>query len=580
MRGLRFAAACRAVEREGGLAPITVRPPILDTPTLTIYDIAPTPLVGNTPGWTWHSLLAPAPNASEGPEWEAACRASGPVSKKLASYLTIMLLLYGLASALTCSFWGSLSDRVGRKPLLLLDTFGSCTDPIAMGCVYLFPERFGISFIVVLMTLRGLLGGEVMSTSVGNAYFADATAGSKTGVLSLTTGTFFGGAMLGPLFGAAVFRWTGILILPYVALIVLNVIQAVALLAVIPESLSPGRMRTERLRQTAASREHALARREEAARWRAARKSTVGLLFLRLWRRMVSVIEPMAVLLPKLIEEDGSPSKADAEPAALAPKRKWRKGRRDWNLFLVALCYGLQMCVAGLGPVKLLYSQHQFDWTAEDLGFYITFSSATKLVVLLVVLPLGIRLFKPTAPTPSRLRPSSEEALERDDPQAALSALTAAQKAWDEEAAQLKLVTDSQFDLRLARTSTIVAGLSYLVFAVPSPHESMFLLGTACVSLASGDIPALTSLALSLAPPTDSGRVLASLGVLSSLVAQVFGPPVFSAIYIRTVDFFPTFCFVVAAGWFAVAYIPSILVNLEDEKMDDEQGTAEPLLAQ
>lgn len=39
----------------------------------------------------------------------------------------------------------------------------------------------------------------------------------------------------------------------------------------------------------------------------------------------------------------------------------------------------------------------------------------------------------------------------------------------------------------------------------------------------------------------------------------------FGAVYVLSVDWMPSFVFVVAAAWFALAYIPSVLVRLTDD---------------
>lgn len=78
-------------------------------------------------------------------------------------YAGILVSAFSLAEALTGMFWGGLSDRIGRKPVLLSGCFGTILSLLLVG--------FAPNFWVALLgrALGGLLNGNigVIQTMVG-----------------------------------------------------------------------------------------------------------------------------------------------------------------------------------------------------------------------------------------------------------------------------------------------------------------------------------------------------------------------------------------------------------------------------
>ena len=83
--------------------------------------------------------------------------------KNAALYAGTLISSFALAEALTGVAWGSLSDRVGRKPVLLLGCFGTMLSLLLMG----FATNFWLALLARL--LGGLLNGNigVIQTMVG-----------------------------------------------------------------------------------------------------------------------------------------------------------------------------------------------------------------------------------------------------------------------------------------------------------------------------------------------------------------------------------------------------------------------------
>lgn len=87
----------------------------------------------------------------------------GEDNDNAALYTGILISSFSLSEAITGMFWGGLSDRVGRKPVLLLGSLGTMLSMLMTG----FAQTFW--FALLARILGGLLNGNiaVIQTMVG-----------------------------------------------------------------------------------------------------------------------------------------------------------------------------------------------------------------------------------------------------------------------------------------------------------------------------------------------------------------------------------------------------------------------------
>lgn len=78
----------------------------------------------------------------------------------------LLYSVYSFAQLIFSPFWGGLSDRIGRRPIMLISTLGSCLAYVLFG----FAHSFAVLFISRL--LAGMMGGNI---STAQAYVADVT---------------------------------------------------------------------------------------------------------------------------------------------------------------------------------------------------------------------------------------------------------------------------------------------------------------------------------------------------------------------------------------------------------------------
>ncbi len=105
---------------------------------------------------------------------------------------------YSLMQFLFVPFWGRLSDRIGRRPIILMSVFGSFISYLIFG----FANSLAVLFISRL--LAGFMGANI---STAQAYIADTTTFEERAKFMGLIGASFGvGFMLGPMVGGMMSR--------------------------------------------------------------------------------------------------------------------------------------------------------------------------------------------------------------------------------------------------------------------------------------------------------------------------------------------------------------------------------------
>lgn len=143
--------------------------------------------------------------------------------------LGLMMAIFSIMQFIFAPIWGTLSDRFGRKPILLIGVFGN-----ALSMLF-----FGLSNQMWMMYtsrgLAGILSSATMPTAM--AYIGDTTdeknRGGGMGVIGAAMGV---GMVLGPGIGGTLAQTS--LSTPFFVSAGLSVIAMVFILMVLPESLA------------------------------------------------------------------------------------------------------------------------------------------------------------------------------------------------------------------------------------------------------------------------------------------------------------------------------------------------------
>jgi multidrug resistance protein len=113
--------------------------------------------------------------------------------------LGLMLSAYAAAQFVFAPLWGRLSDRVGRRPVLLATIAGTAVSLLALGLA---------RSLTAIFAARLLAGAFAANVSVASAYVADATdEHERTRWMGLIGAAFGIGFVLGPAIGALLAPW-------------------------------------------------------------------------------------------------------------------------------------------------------------------------------------------------------------------------------------------------------------------------------------------------------------------------------------------------------------------------------------
>ncbi len=147
---------------------------------------------------------------------------------------TPILGIYSLCQLLAAPLWGRLSDRFGRRPILISSMFGACLSYLLLAATHSVP---------MLFVARGLAGFMAGNLAAAMAYASDISAPSDRARSLGTVGAAIGiGFMLGPAIGGSLagnHPENANFVLPALVAASLSVLAMLLVIFVLPESLSP-----------------------------------------------------------------------------------------------------------------------------------------------------------------------------------------------------------------------------------------------------------------------------------------------------------------------------------------------------
>lgn len=156
-------------------------------------------------------------------------------TQDIAPYVGVMTALYAAMQFLFAPMLGALSDRLGRRPVLLVSLAGATVNYLIMAFA---PQLW------MLLLGRAVAGLTSANMSVASAYITDVSPPDKRASrFGLFNAMFGAGFIIGPVLGG----WLGDewLRLPFIAAAVLNAGNFLLALFILPESRAPSRVRLD-----------------------------------------------------------------------------------------------------------------------------------------------------------------------------------------------------------------------------------------------------------------------------------------------------------------------------------------------
>jgi MFS family permease len=164
------------------------------------------------------------------PIYSQSFGASGLVVGVIMASFSAMQFLFAPA-------WGRLSDRIGRRPVLLVSTAGAAVSYAVFGYGSTFSGATALGILLASRVLAGVCGANI---TVAQAYIADVTPPEQRSKRMGLIGMGFGlGFIFGPILGGLSWQQFGNSGPGYVAAVLCTTNFLLAL-AVLPESIRPG----------------------------------------------------------------------------------------------------------------------------------------------------------------------------------------------------------------------------------------------------------------------------------------------------------------------------------------------------
>jgi MFS family permease len=143
------------------------------------------------------------------PYYADACGAGGFV-------IGLVGASYSLLQFLMAPWWGRLSDRVGRRPIILVGLAGAGLSYLVFGATFRIAALTGISPLVLLFVSRAMAGFFNANLATAQACMADLSPGPERAAAMGLVGAAFGlGFVLGPAVSGGVWALTKSAELPF-----------------------------------------------------------------------------------------------------------------------------------------------------------------------------------------------------------------------------------------------------------------------------------------------------------------------------------------------------------------------------
>lgn len=484
------------------------------------------------------------PGYEEDKQTRQRCISDPEVQATVAKLSATLTTSMGILSCLATGWWANFCDRHGRRPVLAASIIGL----LVVDLTFLVTANFvdylpgGYWFLLTGFIIEGLLGSMPTGVAANHAYIADTCEPSaRSQIFAVTLGLMFIGFAAGPLLGGFLIHFTGSTLSAFFMAASCHFFYTLLLIFVLPESLTEAKARAARLR------------------YKQEKEQNMNVSTLRrIFKEATRFLSALAVVLPRDV--------VDANPL--------RRSKKDWNLFLLAMSYGLATSLIGSMPFLIQYAIAAFRWSPETANYYFSSIGITRAFVLTVLLPLMIKLLKsraaPTSHTPFSGDVTPEATLLHQSPSPLRSRSRSHQRSThrppSRSLADQRPNHSVNVDIFLARCAVGLEIVACWVMAAAT-SGAVFAAGTVVGAMSVAFSPTIQALALEVyhsegnngtaarGGQGGSGKLFGALSVLQALGSQIIAPAVYGFIYSRTVATFPQAIILVTASCFAVALV-------------------------
>ncbi|KAK9321730.1 major facilitator superfamily domain-containing protein [Lipomyces orientalis] len=420
-------------------------------------------------------------------------------------------LLTGLLGTFTSAWLGALSDRIGRRPVLMIGVLGPFLADLTIIIAARWSNLKSYNLYYLAAFFDGGTGSYILVVAMCHSYATDCTppGNKRAAAFGLFHGVLFGGMAVGPTIASFMVSRTGNALTFFYVGLFLQIVFFFLVVFVIPESLSQARM----LQAQSAYRQQR----------RLAQHIAVRPLTLRTFVRRINFLEPLSAFWPS----DGTKLVIKRNMVILA--------------IMDALCVGNTM---GEIMAGLMYAEFMFHWTSVETGYYVTTVGFTRIVLLFVLLPNILRVLKAHV---DRYRRRSGTYLPEN-----------------------KIFGATDTDILLIRGSAGIALLAYAGFMLTTT-PALYLVCGATGALSGALAPTMEAAISKHVPRQNTGMILGAVALMHS-IARVVAPTIYLSVYSATVGWFPKAIFVVFLSSFGTIFVATFFIrrNITGGLMEDD----------
>ncbi|KAK9469678.1 major facilitator superfamily domain-containing protein [Lipomyces arxii] len=419
----------------------------------------------------------------------------------IASNVTLWVgLVAGVLGALSSPFLGSLSDRIGRRPIFMIALMGPFLGDLMFLIAGKWDNPMGFYLLYVSAILDGGTGSILFVVAMCHSYASDVTSpgNQRATAFSIFHGVLFIGMSIGPSLSSFLIGYTGSLIAFFYLGLTLQICFFLCVVFIAPESLSH-----ERQMQSRSDYQHL----KRVQQHKNADKSLA-------WNMLesINVFKPLRAFWP----QDGT---------KVAIKR---------NLVILVFMDSLT-AANGMGELVaiVLYAEYAFHWTSVESGYYVTSLGIGRTTCLLFLLPNAFIYLK--------------RYIEKSD------------RKNGTYLPENKKFGASTVDMLVVRGSAFIAMCAHVMF-ISTNSPGFFLFLGFFNALAGGLLPSIEAIITKHVPRQKTGMILGAVSYTNSL-SRIVGPSLFLSIYSRTVGTFPKALFFAFLASNTMIFIGTFLVK-------------------
>ncbi|KAJ5542086.1 hypothetical protein N7461_008089 [Penicillium sp. DV-2018c] len=275
------------------------------------------------------------------------CDGDTKVQSDLSQFYIYGQVLSGILGAIAGPNLMGVSDKIGRKPILVFSVLGPLiADVIVLAALY-YPDEVDVRYLLIGYAMDGLSGSIITATTASQAYISDiSTPENRASSFSYIQAAFMSALALGPMIAGGLLSVSDSLIQAYWTAFAIHLLLIVFFALVLPESVK------------STSESHGT---EENTKPQSKPEGEQG---------FFELISSVWTLIP-------SDRSSRANMLVLAVTE--------------AAIFGVSM---GLTPLQLAYSAYMFHWRSSAQSAFLAGVNLWSILVLVAIGPLFMSLIK------------------------------------------------------------------------------------------------------------------------------------------------------------------------------------------